>query len=402
MLLTFFINLPQEMKLVLLFLLGGLILIKLYEIFMNSRLKMRFIHEKGVLNQKELIGDELLAVKDYFEKSQYTGFVIDDITSHDLDIDSLFNLMNNTQTNIGQEVLYAKLRRPLFDINKLNQFNALIQSYQSNDQVRGESQYLLFKIPFLSKYQSFYSNFLRLKNLKSNKIHLISLLGLIIGILLLFVSFDIGVPIIGAALVINPMTYLYFSNQTSLQVKASQVITSSLSQLEKLLKINPEATTYLKKDAQEVLKMLSPLKRGSWIADEAPGSILPLKSILFYLTHINYVYFYHMLDKLQKHPEQVEKLMEIIGEIECAICVANLRVSEITTNIPILNETEFCSFTDLIHPLVENCVPNSLSIEQPILITGSNASGKSTFLKAVALNLICAQSLMTTFSQSFK
>ena len=37
-----------------------------------------------------------------------------------------------------------------------------------------------------------------------------------------------------------------------------------------------------------------------------------------------------------------------------------------------------------------------------VFILGKSGSGKSTFLKAVALNLICAQSLMTTFSQSFK
>ena len=38
---------------------------------------------------------------------------------------------------------------------------------------------------------------------------------------------------------------------------------------------------------------------------------------------------------------------------------------------------------------------------QIILLTGSNASGKSTFMKAVALNLILAQSIQTATAHSF-
>lgn len=44
----------------------------------------------------------------------------------------------------------------------------------------------------------------------------------------------------------------------------------------------------------------------------------------------------------------------------------------------------------IIHPLLdeENAIANTIDISNHILLTGSNASGKSTFMKAVALNLI--------------
>ena len=41
----------------------------------------------------------------------------------------------------------------------------------------------------------------------------------------------------------------------------------------------------------------------------------------------------------------------------------------------------------------ENAIANTIDISNHILLTGSNASGKSTFMKAVALNLILAQSI---------
>ena len=51
-------------------------------------------------------------------------------------------------------------------------------------------------------------------------------------------------------------------------------------------------------------------------------------------------------------------------------------------------------FQNLIHPLIDEdvAVPNDLNLDNHILLTGSNASGKSTFMKAVALNIIMSQS----------
>lgn len=59
------------------------------------------------------------------------------------------------------------------------------------------------------------------------------------------------------------------------------------------------------------------------------------------------------------------------------------------------------TFTNLIHPLLENAVPNDLDINHNILLTGSNASGKSTFMKALAINLILAQTIETATADAF-
>ncbi len=59
------------------------------------------------------------------------------------------------------------------------------------------------------------------------------------------------------------------------------------------------------------------------------------------------------------------------------------------------------AFRDICHPLVANSVSNSLSTDRCVLITGSNASGKSTFLKAVAINAIFAQSISTCLAREY-
>ncbi|MDE6675096.1 MAG: hypothetical protein K2K19_09850, partial [Acetatifactor sp.] len=51
------------------------------------------------------------------------------------------------------------------------------------------------------------------------------------------------------------------------------------------------------------------------------------------------------------------------------------------------------SAEQLYHPLIDNPVKNSITAPRGVLLTGSNASGKSTFLKTVALGALMAQTL---------
>lgn len=55
------------------------------------------------------------------------------------------------------------------------------------------------------------------------------------------------------------------------------------------------------------------------------------------------------------------------------------------------------------HPLIQDPVPNSLTVgAQGILVTGSNMSGKSTFLRTVALNALFAQTIYTCLAKSYR
>ena len=53
------------------------------------------------------------------------------------------------------------------------------------------------------------------------------------------------------------------------------------------------------------------------------------------------------------------------------------------------------------HPCINNPVANSFSQNRGMIITGSNASGKSTFLKTTAINAILAQTINTCAAKSY-
>ena len=52
--------------------------------------------------------------------------------------------------------------------------------------------------------------------------------------------------------------------------------------------------------------------------------------------------------------------------------------------------------------MIQEPVKNSLHVSRGVLLTGSNASGKSTFLKTVAVNAILAQTVYTCMADSFE
>ena len=56
----------------------------------------------------------------------------------------------------------------------------------------------------------------------------------------------------------------------------------------------------------------------------------------------------------------------------------------------------------MIHPMLRNPVPIDLHTNRPLLITSSNASGKSTFLKTTAVCAVMAQSLCTAHATGYR
>ena len=94
---------------------------------------------------------------------------------------------------------------------------------------------------------------------------------------------------------------------------------------------------------------------------------------------------------------KTQALFEQIGEIDAAQAILSYRHSLPLWTTPVFEEKLSIRAESLLHPLLteSDCVPNDAQIEANWLLTGSNASGKSTFIKAVALNAILAQSIHT-------
>ena len=106
---------------------------------------------------------------------------------------------------------------------------------------------------------------------------------------------------------------------------------------------------------------------------------------------------------ISERRSELKEAYDIIGLIDGMISVASYRACIPIHTIPRLDKypdvARHLEFVDIRHPLISNPVPNSLRMNQPVLITGSNASGKSTLLKAIAINAIFAQTICTCLAR---
>ena len=115
------------------------------------------------------------------------------------------------------------------------------------------------------------------------------------------------------------------------------------------------------------------------------------------LFHIDLIKFNSMLEMAEKNRGKIEEVIQIIGYLDSMISAASFR-----TFLPYYEKPNFTEgkkaeiyLENVYHPLLADPVANSVIAHRSILLTGSNASGKSTFLKTVAINTVLAQTIFT-------
>lgn len=108
---------------------------------------------------------------------------------------------------------------------------------------------------------------------------------------------------------------------------------------------------------------------------------------------------------LRAHGASLLRAIAAAGDVDAAISVASYRDSgESWTRPQFQRPGATADLTDLRHPLVEAPVANSISMRsgRGVLVTGSNMSGKSTFLRTVGANAILAQTINTCFAREYR
>ena len=146
------------------------------------------------------------------------------------------------------------------------------------------------------------------------------------------------------------------------------------------------------------------LSRGGGLMDDLSQIVSYFVELLKAFFLIEVFTLFHLTRELENKKDSIEKLYHYVGNIDVALAVASLRAGQSKTCQPDFVETKKeLSLKNVYHPLIPNCVKNDLIVNgKSALITGSNMSGKSTFLRTVIINSILAQSIHTCFADEFK
>lgn len=100
------------------------------------------------------------------------------------------------------------------------------------------------------------------------------------------------------------------------------------------------------------------------------------------------------MDWKRTHAQHITPWLTVIAEVEVLHSFATFAYNNPTFAYPSLNDQQLISFEGLGHPLIpaKDRIDNSISfaLHRFMILTGSNMSGKSTFLRALGVNMLLA------------
>lgn len=358
--------------------------------------------------------EELVRIESGFrhfpDKKNQAG-LIDDITWNDLNMDSVFARMNFTQSSAGEEALYAMLRCPALsdDRQAKHAMEKHITYMTLHETVRLDALMLLEELGKSGKYAlADYLEDIKRLGARSNLKHYLCILLLIASFASLFVSPLLGVVFLIAAACVNIVSYVNGKGVAAAYVTAFSYIMRLIGCADGIigLGLGAEFDGYIC-DLGKKRAAFAALERHS-------GMILRLNSVtgsagailLDYvkmMTHIDLIAFNKAVGIIQAHEKNIRDIADSIGYIDAVISIAYFRAALPYFCVPVLmkGKNDTLVIKDAFHPCLENPVANSIGQNRGMIVTGSNASGKSTFLKTVAVNAILAQSINTCCAKSY-
>lgn len=348
----------------------------------------------------------------HMREKETGGTDIDEITWNDLGMDSIFARMNFTQSSSGEEFLYAMLRRPVLDDRDGTQAHMATQIdyMMEHEKERLDTMMSLKELGHTGKYAlSDYLDYLGELGVRSSKVHYLCILLLLVSIAVIFVRTSLGVPMVIAAACFNIVTYMKEKGIAAPYVTTFAYITRMLHCADEIagqafgsemegytagLKAKRSRFKDFEKNSGMVLKM-----------NASTGNIDELLfDYIKMLTHIDLIRFNKMLNIVHKNKDAIIGLAGDIGYIDAVISIGYFRAALPYYCTPFLQTGHDSRFvlSEAFHPCIENPVANSFSQNRGMIITGSNASGKSTFLKMTAVNAILAQTICTCAAKMYK
>ncbi len=376
---------------------------KMRQIFLLSLQK-----NVGSYANKKISEEQFRKISKYYKLHRDETTQIDDMTWHDCDMDDLFMQMNYSFSSAGEEYLYYLLRTPQLKREPLDEIEKLVSYFGAQDKQRFEAQVVFHTLGNTGKY-SLYDYIDNLNNLKkrSNKKHIVSIILIVFFILLISFSFIPNASIVGiiglvGILIFNIVTYYKDKNEVEPYLTSFSYILRLIEASGKLMDVLDENFLPYIDKIKKCRKELNNFSKNSFLAmSMGEASANPLDILIDYIRltlHIDLMKFNTMLKEAILKRDSIDELVGVMGYIESMISIACYRKALPYFCIP--SFTDKISIKDMYHSLIENPVVNSIDVNSCILLTGSNASGKSTFLKTMAINAIFAETIHTCMASA--
>lgn len=382
--------------------------LKSLPMFKSRRKWLTQLHENHGQIKKEAF--DFRQIRKYFsfsrDRTSYQS--ISDRTLEDLDLEELFMLIDRTTTRPGQQFLYHTIRSIPRDNIKTDKFEKIIEWLEQNpDKLKA----LLPDLSVLDHKDAYYiPSLFAEKHIQKPKwfpaIQLLSLAS--IGSALF--AFIFPQLLIALLLLLTVNFSIHYWNKSNLYQYSASI--PQLLALNTLIK-KITATGYTKEIHPDILKSslaidglgfrMKIFKLEARLQSEIGQAVEYLAELIKALFLIEPLVLFNVLEELESRKEHVRNLFEFIGDFDVAISISALRKTLPYYCKPgdTAHEKQIHG-SDIYHPLIFSAVGNSITLSQKsALLTGSNMSGKTTFIRTIGINAITGQTLNTCFAKEF-
>jgi DNA mismatch repair ATPase MutS len=334
--------------------------------------------------------------------------VIDDRTWADLDMDEVFQAVDRTRSSVGQAVLYDMLRRPLFDAEAFRERAAAIQALGEDARGRFAAFRVLEKLGVQPKgevYRFLTSTAARIDNRRRYRYLTLSVLAVLVIPAAILLGLQ-GLFLFLAMMIVNMVIHYKFKPRVAAEAPSFDFLHRLLAAAEKLgrLELAPLAgQTAELRALSESLRKLTRRTRFLSTPSGMSGDIIAMFAEYirqYFLQEVTTYYFVY--NEIVRRMPDLARLYGLVGGVDALCAVAQMR-KETRTVTPELADGALFDAEEAVHPLLEEPVANSVRLAgRGIVVTGSNMSGKSTFLRTIGVNQVLATTICAAYARRLR
>lgn len=366
--------------------------------------KEKLINEYGTANKREWKSEEYSHVDGYFKKHMQ-GFYLDEITWNDLNMDAIFKQIDYAKTSAGDEYLYYILRCPNVTKQDWEAFENKVEYFRTHEKERLQLQLALHKMGYTGKYSIYdYLDNLDTLGKRNSAKDILSDVLLLGSVIWMFLHLGSGLLAFFVMIFYNMISYYKEKANVDPYITSFRYLFRILKEAEEVARVNIPCLEQEVGELDSLRHKFDHFTRFSYLimsGGRMNGDMMELGlDYLRMFLHLDIIKFNSMVNEVYKYRNEIDEMLTLIGKLDVYLCVGEYREYNKAYCVP-KHEKNRYSAKNLYHPLLLEPVKNDVDVSKSMLITGSNASGKSTFLKTVAVNAVLAQSVHTVCADSY-
>lgn len=332
---------------------------------------------------------------------------VSDRTFSDLDLEDVFKLIDRTQSGIGQQYLYHILRTIPHNRARVHSLESTIKIFEKDPTARRAVAEGLSKLDRRDAY--YISSLFQGEHIREPRWML--LIKILCGLSLAAAALSFFFPkLLVLLLMLFPVNMgIHYWNKNNLYQYGSSIpqMLTMVEAARRFLSI-PEfsALEHVRKSVDSLRSSgpkMSVFKMEAKLQSEIGQIVDYLLELVKALFLVEPVLLFSSLRTLESKRKEIENVFHFVAETDVALSILALRESvPHHCRMDADAQKQGISAREMYHPLIWNSVPNDITLNsKSALLTGSNMSGKTTFVRTVGINAILGQTINTCFAREF-